>query len=197
MKAIRPDDQDFTTIEHIRDGLAGHKGNKLDRDGIHETEWVRGPEFCSLCTYSRAFAEFPDLNSTQLSEAGTNVPTLLPTARSLSLPLYTVRSKVGCSPELTLPACTLTRKGSLGTTRGSRGTRAQCCRRSRFPGGTVWGVSGGAREHQGGNAGGYRAHGGGSAESSEQKRCVVCVEAITTLFVHVPLSRVKRKTPGA
>ncbi|CAN0548937.1 unnamed protein product, partial [Ectocarpus sp. 8 AP-2014] len=45
VKAIRPDDQDFTTIEHIRDGLAGHKGSKLDRDGIHETEWVRGPEF--------------------------------------------------------------------------------------------------------------------------------------------------------
>lgn len=44
VKAIRPDDQDFTTIEHIRDGLAGtgHGGSKLDRDGIHETEWVRG-----------------------------------------------------------------------------------------------------------------------------------------------------------
>lgn len=44
VKAIRPDDQDFTTIEHIRDGLAGtgHGGRKLDRDGIHETEWVRG-----------------------------------------------------------------------------------------------------------------------------------------------------------
>ncbi|CAM9186272.1 unnamed protein product, partial [Ectocarpus fasciculatus] len=40
VKAIRPDDQDFTTIEHIRDGLAGHKGSKLDRDGIHETEWA-------------------------------------------------------------------------------------------------------------------------------------------------------------
>ena len=44
VKAIRPDDQDFTTIEHIRDGLAGtgHGGSKLDRHGIHETEWVRG-----------------------------------------------------------------------------------------------------------------------------------------------------------
>lgn len=43
VKAIRPDDQDFTTVEHIRDGLAGtgHGGSKLDRDGIHETEWVR------------------------------------------------------------------------------------------------------------------------------------------------------------
>eukprot|EP00903_Cladosiphon_okamuranus_P013950 g12974.t1 len=42
VKAIRPDDQDFTTIEHIRDGLAGsgHGGSKLDRDGIHETEWA-------------------------------------------------------------------------------------------------------------------------------------------------------------
>ena len=40
MKAIRPDDQDFTTIEHIRDGLSAHAGSKLDRDGIHETEWV-------------------------------------------------------------------------------------------------------------------------------------------------------------
>ena len=40
MKEIRPDDQDFTTIEHIRDGLSAHAGSKLDRDGIHETEWV-------------------------------------------------------------------------------------------------------------------------------------------------------------
>lgn len=44
VKAIRPDDQDFTTIEHIRDGLAGagagRGGSKLDRDRIHETEWV-------------------------------------------------------------------------------------------------------------------------------------------------------------
>lgn len=40
VKVIRPDDQDFTTIEHIRDGLSGHGGSKLDRDGIHETEWV-------------------------------------------------------------------------------------------------------------------------------------------------------------
>ncbi|CAM9842968.1 unnamed protein product [Pylaiella littoralis] len=40
VKAIRPDDQDFTTIEHIRDGLSGHGGSKLDRDGIHETEWA-------------------------------------------------------------------------------------------------------------------------------------------------------------
>ena len=45
VKAIRPDDQDFTTIEHIRDGLAatGHGGSKLDHDGIHETEWVSFP----------------------------------------------------------------------------------------------------------------------------------------------------------
>eukprot|EP00904_Undaria_pinnatifida_P002651 jgi/Undpi1/12387/HiC_scaffold_5.g02059.m1 len=40
VKAIRPDDQDFTTIEHIRDGLSSHAGSKLDRDGIHETEWA-------------------------------------------------------------------------------------------------------------------------------------------------------------
>lgn len=41
MKKIRPDDQDFTTIEHIRDGLSAHTGSsKIDRDGIHETEWV-------------------------------------------------------------------------------------------------------------------------------------------------------------
>lgn len=40
VKAIRPDDQDFTTIEHIRDGLAGRGGKKVDREGIDETEWV-------------------------------------------------------------------------------------------------------------------------------------------------------------
>lgn len=40
VKAIRPDDQDFTTIEHIWDGLAAH-GGKLEKNGIHATEWVR------------------------------------------------------------------------------------------------------------------------------------------------------------
>lgn len=41
MKAVLPDDQGFTTIEHIRDGLAAY--GKLDRDIIHDTEWVRTP----------------------------------------------------------------------------------------------------------------------------------------------------------
>lgn len=39
MKAIRPDDQDLTTIEHIRDGLTTH--GKLDRGILSGTEWVR------------------------------------------------------------------------------------------------------------------------------------------------------------
>lgn len=41
MKAVRPDDQGFTTVEHIRDGLAAY--GKLDKDIIHDTEWVSAP----------------------------------------------------------------------------------------------------------------------------------------------------------
>ena len=44
VKMIRPDDQGFTTIENIRDGLAPAGNKKPDTGSIHETEWVRATE---------------------------------------------------------------------------------------------------------------------------------------------------------
>ncbi|CAM9910415.1 unnamed protein product, partial [Ascophyllum nodosum] len=40
VKMIRPDDQGFTTIENIRDGLAPAGNKKPDTGSIHETEWA-------------------------------------------------------------------------------------------------------------------------------------------------------------